>query len=231
MLFIINRDIHWVTRQNKLEIPIDKDDVNIREIRECDGRAHDPDTMVVPLTPKPTRKAEALARAPPTIVSSRKEDADLKEVSLSRYRCANCILETKTKVGSTTAKAPDPRTNPNINVVPTAPKSVIPCTSARALHVQMCSEFTALGHVQWKKIEFFFGSLFVPLSPLSESVWSQLYTSSRNGYQSYSEKYAHRWESVSEGDSRTCLFCGFSYFFRPVRARYHLGLGSVSKKV
>jgi hypothetical protein len=38
--------IHWVTRQNKLEIPVDKDDVNKREIRECDGRAHDPDTMV-----------------------------------------------------------------------------------------------------------------------------------------------------------------------------------------
>jgi hypothetical protein len=44
--------IHWVTRQNKLEIPIDKDEVNKRKIRECDGRAHDPDTMVAPLTPK-----------------------------------------------------------------------------------------------------------------------------------------------------------------------------------
>jgi hypothetical protein len=45
--------IHWVTRQNKLEIPIDKDEVNKREIRECDGRTHDPDTMVAaPLTPK-----------------------------------------------------------------------------------------------------------------------------------------------------------------------------------
>jgi hypothetical protein len=44
--------IHWVTRQNKLEIPIDKDEVNKREIRECDGRENDPDTMVAPLTPK-----------------------------------------------------------------------------------------------------------------------------------------------------------------------------------
>ena len=35
--------IHWVTRQNKLEIPTDKDEVNKREVRECDGRAHDPD--------------------------------------------------------------------------------------------------------------------------------------------------------------------------------------------
>ena len=34
-----------------------------------------------------------------------------------------------------------------------------------------------------------------------------------------------------KGDSRTCLFCGFSYFFRPIRDRYHLVLGSVSKKV
>ncbi len=34
-----------------------------------------------------------------------------------------------------------------------------------------------------------------------------------------------------KGDSRTCLFCGFSYFFRPIRARCHLGLGRVSKKV
>jgi hypothetical protein len=73
--------IHWATRQNKLEIPIDKDEVNKREIRECDGRAHDPDTMVAPLTPKPTRKAEALTRAPPTVPSSR-EDAALKEVAL-----------------------------------------------------------------------------------------------------------------------------------------------------
>jgi hypothetical protein len=34
-----------------------------------------------------------------------------------------------------------------------------------------------------------------------------------------------------KGDSRTCLFCGFNYFFRPIRVRYHLGLRSVSKKV
>jgi hypothetical protein len=59
--------IHRVARQNKLEIPRDTDEVNKREIYECDGRAHDPGTMVAPLTPKPTRKAEALARAPPTI--------------------------------------------------------------------------------------------------------------------------------------------------------------------
>jgi len=61
--------IHWVARQNKLEIPRDKYEVNKREIRECDGRPHDPNT--IPLTPKPTRKAEVLARASTTIPSSR----------------------------------------------------------------------------------------------------------------------------------------------------------------
>ena len=92
--------IHWVARQNKLEIPKEEDEVNTREIHKCDGPGLDPDTMVAPLTPKPTRKAEALTKAPPTIVSSREEDAALKEVALPRYRCANGILETKTKDGN-----------------------------------------------------------------------------------------------------------------------------------
>jgi hypothetical protein len=90
--------IHWVPRQNKLEIPRDKDEVKQREIHESDGQAHDPDTMVVPLTPKPTRKAETLARAPPTIASRREEDAALKEVAiLPRYRCASCTVFLKLK--------------------------------------------------------------------------------------------------------------------------------------
>ena len=67
---------------------------------ECDGQARNPGAMTTPPTPKPTRKAEALARAPPTIASSREEDAALKEVALPRYRCANGILETKAKDGS-----------------------------------------------------------------------------------------------------------------------------------
>jgi hypothetical protein len=46
--------IHWVARQNKLGIPRDKDEVNKREIHEYDGRVHDPDTMVAPLTHEPT---------------------------------------------------------------------------------------------------------------------------------------------------------------------------------
>ena len=48
--------------KTKLEIPNDKEEVNTREIHKCDGQAHDPDTIVAPLTPKPTRKAEALAK-------------------------------------------------------------------------------------------------------------------------------------------------------------------------
>ena len=77
--------------------------------------------MVSPLTPKTTRKVETLVRTPPTIASSREEDAALKEVTLSRYRSVNCILETK--VGNTGTKVPVPRTNPNINETPTTPKS------------------------------------------------------------------------------------------------------------
>ena len=62
--------IHWVARQNKLETPKEKDEVIKREVHECDVRTRDPDAMVVPPTLKPTFKAEALAKAPPTIASS-----------------------------------------------------------------------------------------------------------------------------------------------------------------
>jgi hypothetical protein len=115
--------IHWVVRQNKLEIPRDKDEVNKREIHECDGRAHDPCTMVDPLIPKPTHKVKTLVRVSPTIVLCREEDTGLRKWSLSRYCCARYILETKTKVGSTTTKAPGPRIHPKIDETPTAPKS------------------------------------------------------------------------------------------------------------
>jgi hypothetical protein len=72
--------IHWVARQNNLEIPRDKDEVNKRDIHEGDGRAHDTDTMVTPLTPKPTHTVEVLTRAPPTIASCREEDVSLIKV-------------------------------------------------------------------------------------------------------------------------------------------------------
>jgi hypothetical protein len=77
--------LHWVARQNKLEIPNDEEEVNTREIHRFDGQAHDPDTMVAPLTPKPTRKAEALAKAPPTIASRREEDVALKYIVGLRF--------------------------------------------------------------------------------------------------------------------------------------------------
>ncbi len=80
--------------------------------------------MVVPLTPKPTRKAEALVRESPTIVLRREEDTTPRKWSLPRYCYARCILETKTKVGSTIAKTPVPRTHPNIDEAPTVPKSI-----------------------------------------------------------------------------------------------------------
>ncbi len=114
--------LHWVTRQNKLEIPNDKDEVYTREIHKGDGQVQDPDTMVVSLTPKSTRKAETLAKAPPTIASSPEEDAALKEVALTRYRCANGILETKSKDENIVVKALAPRTNPNTKDAPTEPK-------------------------------------------------------------------------------------------------------------
>ena len=77
--------IHWVARQNKLETPKEKDEVKKREVHECDVRTRDPDTMVDPPTPKPTRKAEALVRAPLTIASRREEDAALRKWPLPRY--------------------------------------------------------------------------------------------------------------------------------------------------
>ena len=71
--------MHWVPRQNKLETPKEKDEVNKREVHECDVRTRDPDAMVVPPTPNPTFKAEPLSRAPPTITSVCEGNAALKK--------------------------------------------------------------------------------------------------------------------------------------------------------
>jgi hypothetical protein len=71
--------IHWVARQNKLEIPNDEEEVNTREIHKCDGQVYDPDTMVAPLTPKPTRTVKVLVKSSPTIVSRHEEDTVLKK--------------------------------------------------------------------------------------------------------------------------------------------------------
>ncbi len=51
--------IHWVPRQNKLETPKEKDEVNKREVHEYDVRTRDPGAMVVP----PTHKTKASYRS------------------------------------------------------------------------------------------------------------------------------------------------------------------------
>jgi hypothetical protein len=66
--------------------------------------------MVAPLTVKPKRKTETLAKAPPTIVSRLEEDDALKKWPKPRLGCANGILETKANDGRTAAKATAPRT-------------------------------------------------------------------------------------------------------------------------
>ena len=40
--------MHGVARQNKLETPKEKDEVNKREVHECDVWTHDPDAMRSP---------------------------------------------------------------------------------------------------------------------------------------------------------------------------------------
>ncbi len=54
--------------------------------------------MVAPLTPKPTRKAEALTKAPSTIVSRHEEDVALNFVV---YEC-RCDERLKTKAEEST---------------------------------------------------------------------------------------------------------------------------------
>jgi len=86
--------IHWVARQNKLETPKEKDEVDKREVHKYDGRVRDPDAMVDPPTPKPTWKAETLVRAPSTMVSSCEENAAQRKWPVPRLCCANINPET-----------------------------------------------------------------------------------------------------------------------------------------
>ena len=101
--------IHWVVRQNKLEIPRDNDEVNKGEIHEYDGRSHDPNTMVVPLTPKPTRKDKDLAKAPPIIASRREEDTVLKKWPKHGYAPRTTFLKLKQ-----TTEAPQRKPRPHV---------------------------------------------------------------------------------------------------------------------
>ena len=60
---------HEYIRQNKLETPKEKDEVNKRGVHECDVGTLDPETMVVPPTPKSTYKVGTLVRVMSTITS------------------------------------------------------------------------------------------------------------------------------------------------------------------
>jgi hypothetical protein len=106
--------IHWVPRQNKLEILHDEEEVNTREIHKCDGKAHDPDTMVAPLTPKPTRKTKVLTKAPPTIASRHEEDTALKKWPKPRLCCANDIPETTFLKLKQTTEAPQRKSRTHV---------------------------------------------------------------------------------------------------------------------
>ena len=79
-------------RQNKLETSKEKDEVNKREVHKCDGRPHDPDSMVVPPTPKSWD-----SKPKPTDFSSLWiNKRDLKIRYIYECRCDE-RLQTKTK--------------------------------------------------------------------------------------------------------------------------------------
>ncbi len=60
---------HWVVRGTRT--PKDKDEVNRREVFECDGRVCDLEVKGVPSLLRIIRKAAALARARPTLPSEK----------------------------------------------------------------------------------------------------------------------------------------------------------------
>jgi hypothetical protein len=60
--------IHWVARRTGT--PKDRDEVNKREVCECDGRVCDLDVMDSPPKLRVIRKAVSLTRASPTLLLS-----------------------------------------------------------------------------------------------------------------------------------------------------------------
>jgi hypothetical protein len=109
--------------------------------------------MTAPATPKPTRKSETLARAPPTVASRREEDVALKEWPKPWLSCVNGILETKANDGSTAAKAPAPRTNPKAIPRPSTPSSPSGFTSASILHILTVVNILTVVKSERKKLE------------------------------------------------------------------------------
>ncbi len=106
----------------------------------------------------------------------------------------------------------------------------IHCTRARAvkkIEKKIFGPFSSLIHpLVWHSLPEV-KSIFFPLQKkqtlVKKALWKTqerhrnvfalarglLYTSSRNGYQSYSEKYAHGWESVAEGGLENLLVVWF----------------------
>ena len=69
--------MHWGARQNKLETPKDRDEVNKQDIHECDGWAHDPDTMVAPKTQSDPERRGGGARVHSLLMSLLNQDINV----------------------------------------------------------------------------------------------------------------------------------------------------------
>ena len=104
--------MHCVARQNKLETPKEKDEVNKREVHECDVWTRDPDVMVVPPTPKPTFKTEVLTRVPRPSTQVVKETlswrSDIYHSSSPRGEIPNIDETTTTPKPHTHPSHPEP---------------------------------------------------------------------------------------------------------------------------
>jgi hypothetical protein len=113
-----------------------------REIHEFDGGAHDPDTMVAPLTPKPTRPAEALPRASPTIASRREEDAALRSGHCHGTVVRTAFLKLKQK-----SEAPQRKPRPYVPTRKSVSRPNGPKPHTHPSHPQTPSHQPRHGHV------------------------------------------------------------------------------------
>jgi hypothetical protein len=82
---------HWVARGTGT--PKDKDEINRREVCDCDGWVCDLDVMGAPSILSIIRKAAALARAKPTLLLSCEEKAAWRKWNWSRSVCASWTPE------------------------------------------------------------------------------------------------------------------------------------------
>ncbi len=107
---------HWVGR-----VPRDKGEINKREIHECDGWAHDPDTMADPLTPKVTLKPETSPGCHRPLTYVVKKTLHWRSDHCHGTVSPDVFLKLKQK--SETQERKVLRTHPNIDEAPTTPKS------------------------------------------------------------------------------------------------------------